>query len=477
MRRKPSAQFFQNLIEAKVNQSNLQNAICIAIDGNWGTGKSFFIENWAKDLAANNRCVVQFDAWKNDLSDDPLLGFISGITNSLRPWIARTEGEKAARKVAKRTKELMSNAAKAIVPLTVATTQQIAAKYVSTEMGNILRGITNNEGETKRPSQDYNISEKEIEKYFEATLANQKKQQESVSSLINNLEKLATELSEKGIPNPIYIFIDELDRCRPTYAIRLLEGIKHLLNAKGICFIVATNLGQLSHSVKSVYGADFDGSGYLKRFFDYEYKLPPPDRYNFCKHELSQSIIANDDRLFTGLEKNVTSLQTSPSDILAQIAITFEIDLRSIKQIIGHIEAAILCIPRGHKIHCIYLFSLAAIAHKSPKTIDLLCSGPYDRIPEIDKISTSHDIKYTEKVAFGSSSMTGREHTLLGLIARYQNAAHKNPIEYSRISDSRNSIVLNNIDDAISEDIINNNRHAISMYPSYVRMANSVSSN
>jgi predicted KAP-like P-loop ATPase len=72
----------------------------------------------------------------------------------------------------------------------------------------------------------------------------------------------------------LYVFIDELDRCRPNYAIELLERLKHLLDINGLVFILAMDKTQLGHSVRAIYGQDFESVGYLRRFIDLEYNIP-----------------------------------------------------------------------------------------------------------------------------------------------------------------------------------------------------------
>ena len=67
---------------------------------------------------------------------------------------------------------------------------------------------------------------------------------------------------------PLVLFIDELDRCRPTYAIEVLERIKHLFEVYGLKIVIACDIVQLSESVKSIYGSNFNALGYLQRFFD-----------------------------------------------------------------------------------------------------------------------------------------------------------------------------------------------------------------
>jgi hypothetical protein len=71
----------------------------------------------------------------------------------------------------------------------------------------------------------------------------------------------------------IIVIIDELDRCRPNYAIRMLEEIKHFFEVPGVVFILGLHGGQLSKSVSAVYGAEFDSEDYLRRFFTRRYEL------------------------------------------------------------------------------------------------------------------------------------------------------------------------------------------------------------
>ena len=82
---------------------------------------------------------------------------------------------------------------------------------------------------------------------------------------------------EREFANPIFILIDELDRCRPDYAISLLEIVKHIFDIKNFVFIIATDTDQLQHSIKNVYGNDFSANDYLGRFFHRRFTLKSPE--------------------------------------------------------------------------------------------------------------------------------------------------------------------------------------------------------
>ncbi|TGS16814.1 hypothetical protein EN852_006245 [Mesorhizobium sp. M2E.F.Ca.ET.209.01.1.1] len=89
-------------------------------------------------------------------------------------------------------------------------------------------------------------------------------------------------------PLPFYVIVDELDRCRPSYAVALLERVKHLFGAPNIAFVFATNSDQLRHGIAGLYGPAFDGFKYLKRFFETTYQLSTPDISRFVSANARQ---------------------------------------------------------------------------------------------------------------------------------------------------------------------------------------------
>ena len=88
-------------------------------------------------------------------------------------------------------------------------------------------------------------------------------------------------LVERG--NRLVVFIDELDRCKPSYAVQLLERIKHYLYDDRITFVFSVNLGELQHTIKHYYGNTFDACRYLDRFFDLKIDLKLIDINKFIE--------------------------------------------------------------------------------------------------------------------------------------------------------------------------------------------------
>ena len=97
-----------------------------------------------------------------------------------------------------------------------------------------------------------------------------KEKLEDLARALNN----RTAQADNGNHKPLVVMIDELDRCRPSYAVELLETAKHLFDVDRIVFVLAVNREQLAHAVCALYGADFNAEGYLRRFFDEDFRLP-----------------------------------------------------------------------------------------------------------------------------------------------------------------------------------------------------------
>lgn len=122
---------------------------------------------------------------------------------------------------------------------------------------------------------------------------------------------------------PLYVLVDELDRCRPPFAVAMLERVKHLFEADNVVFIVATNTEQLQHSVSAIYGASFNSKGYLNRFFDRTYRFAQPATSAFVASLVAQSPIDLSKVFIEG---------TDFSTFLADSFDQFAIGLRDIEQ-------------------------------------------------------------------------------------------------------------------------------------------------
>jgi len=101
-----------------------------------------------------------------------------------------------------------------------------------------------------------------------------KQEKASLERFREALEKAIQAIQSEESPKPLVLFIDELDRCRPTFAIELLERIKHLFDVKNMVFVLSIDKAQLEAITAAVYGERIDAPEYLRRFIDLEYTLP-----------------------------------------------------------------------------------------------------------------------------------------------------------------------------------------------------------
>lgn len=213
----------------------------ISITGSWGSGKTFFLKRWQKDLENNNACVVYFNAWEDDCYDDPLVVILEQLIN-----IAE---ENKLLGIAKDVWEYVN----------------ILVRKNIDSVAYELTGI-----HTPAPEDRQNINYKE-----------RKKSRIQVKELLAKLSKKVREKENRKYP--LVFIIDELDRCRPLFAIELLERVKHIFDVRGIVFVFGINRSELAKSIQSIYG-NIDSGTYLMRFFDMDFALPFPNMDAFCKN-------------------------------------------------------------------------------------------------------------------------------------------------------------------------------------------------
>ena len=233
------AEIAQKLTTLIRNQSD---PFVISIDGQWGTGKTFLLKRWQKDLEAEGFKAIYFNAWEDDFCDDPLLSIIGQLSEQFK------EGK---------FKELAKQVGQIAVQLIKHNLIAVPSK---------LTGLDLRVDSSKLDGRDL------LQEY-----SNQRKTKDSLKNKLTQLSAAVAE--ETG--RPLVFIIDELDRCRPTFAIELLERVKHILDVPNIVFVFGVNRDELCRSLQSVYG-DIDADVYLRRFFDMEFMLPEADSEKFC---------------------------------------------------------------------------------------------------------------------------------------------------------------------------------------------------
>jgi len=322
LNRKGYADFLYKIIESAQTSEEEDKALIFAIDGEWGTGKSFFIDLWIKDLKAKGHLVSRFDAWKNDIVDEPLVGFLSHIYADLGEWDSRRVVEVVDEKI-KQSQKLLLPLAKellkgaAIKGLGALVTDSIAEKAFDAIPESCDKIVD------EELKDEQSMSSMLIHRQLQAHNKNVK----LIEDFKNKLSDIAdTVIVEDEKISPVFIFIDELDRCRPDYAVRLLEVVKHIFNSKGICFLSSVNINQLQESIKTIYGLNFESDKYLDRFFSHRLKLPTPSVRDYIE-SLPLYLKIRDSK--TRFAKNLAESDEKILIFYARVCHTHQFDLRT----------------------------------------------------------------------------------------------------------------------------------------------------
>ena len=250
---------FANIVEA------LDSATVIVLDGPWGSGKTTFTQQWAGLLRHRGHAVVQFDAFANDYQDDAfiaLAGAIHACSGNEEPEGIEKLKASFLKSAAGVTKALPSLATRVVVNLV--TQGALSAAAVSKLVESI---------ESAKASQ----LQKRIAKAHENTQA-VNEFRERLSELARQLAQGTTAATEESKPadkatRKFVFIIDELDRCKPTFALNLLERIKHLFSVDDIVFVLVAHLPQLARMVEKEYGVT-SGIQYLEKFHHWRVSLP-----------------------------------------------------------------------------------------------------------------------------------------------------------------------------------------------------------
>ena len=205
-----------------------QGSAVFAIDGRWGSGKTIFAQMLSCVLKRQKFRVVSINAWDTDYTDDPL----GALTHALHDAMGS----------ASRRRKQLKEAVAALMREVVVGTVRLAS-------GGLVSGDELTE-----------LAKKRFDAFQERTKA------------MHYFQELLRDIAADG-DRPLVVIVDELDRCRPTYAVEMLETIKHVFHIERILFVLTVNRVQLDRSAGVLYGSSSDPESYFSRF-DVEVSLP-----------------------------------------------------------------------------------------------------------------------------------------------------------------------------------------------------------
>ena len=289
------SEFVERLIDIIKTVSYKKESVIFAVDGNWGVGKTFVIDAliseidsmYTEDSGDKSFWVFKYNAWDNDYYEEPLIGIVSSMIENLSTLLDEV-GEKSY--------EVFKKA------LT-----DIAGQILENKIGINLIDSFEKGASTKN----------DIERF------------DSLYCFNKAMKELRRKIEEISKEKAIVFVVDEIDRCSPEYAIKVLERLHHLFkDISSTNIIIAVDTEQLEHSVKQIYGNAVDANRFLKKMIDFKVSLGTGqitsefvDKYNdyFSQFELG------DDR-------------DDVIDIVKNLYDKAGIDIRNQEKIIGKAE-------------------------------------------------------------------------------------------------------------------------------------------
>ncbi|MEI8642757.1 P-loop NTPase fold protein [Pseudoalteromonas sp. Hal040] len=361
------ATYLTSLIKAKggTNKEHLSNYV-LNLDAEWGAGKTYFLKRWSNDLKGNHP-VVYIDAWSIDYLDSPLMTVLSEIIEQLKKQTDKIDSAETAIKL----KEVIK-----------AASPRIGSALMKRYLGFDLNIFDSSESDgviTPATVRDIDFS-RAGEKVFEVFCKEVIDSKRSVKTLKSAIQSWVEYVVEHPVKNmnsitksfPAVIFIDELDRCKPTYAVEMLEAIKHVFDIPGLTFVVATNTSQLAHTVRAVYGFEFNAEEYLSRFFNNRYYL---------RTQLSRELIENHCNTKLINDEWLKSRQvilfpffifegTDFLDFTVEIFEAVQLTPRQAIKVFERIQSAFLNLDKNSCINAAVMILLFALQEKSLKLFE-----------------------------------------------------------------------------------------------------------
>lgn len=242
----------------------LDSGAIISLDGKWGSGKTVFLKeleylvnnendseykNIEKSVINQLRAeymVFYFNSWENDSSDNAMLSLIYSLVKGTNLEEEKDKYGATVRLV------------------------NIVLKYLSSGFVDFKNDVFGPQWEKRTVIEPVKALEEINDKFKE----------------------FITELLVEN-KNKILIIIDEIDRCKPIFAVDLLENIKHFYDDDRIVFIVGTNNRALSACISKVYGENYDSDLYLDKFFDYNLELPDNYTHSYLLATLEGKTISS----------------------------------------------------------------------------------------------------------------------------------------------------------------------------------------
>lgn len=384
--RKADAELLTSFLVARSReraQVGVQEAYVLNLNAPWGLGKTFFLERLRAHLQAQGHITAYVNGWRDDAGGEPLVAVLAALDATLRPHL---DGRKLAGDIWKATKVAGGEALAAVGKGAV---KRVLRKVIGDGMEELIEIyesaplLAEKAPPTPQPeiakdersaasgvTDDFADAVAEIaDRYVQGRIAAHNARMKSIDTFKAQMARLLKQLDRRNsVQLPMFILVDELDRCRPTYAIEMLEQIKHLFDVPHVVFVIATDSGQLAHSVRAVYGEGFASERYLARFFHRHFTFEQPDYLPYARMLFAATPI--DTRTLS------TPFDYDPIDFFGGMSEYYQLSLRDAGQCFDVLKSIASVWTHPVPIELAYLLPLICSHHLGDEeTFEALSKG------------------------------------------------------------------------------------------------------
>lgn len=348
--------------------ANSTTPYTLAIDARWGDGKTTMLNMLKAHLEKSGFICVSYDAWQCDFYGDALPTLVGELQN--------------------KTKEIKGGIDPCLIEKFKNKAQKLGRAIISHEMVRALPNLMAMTIGAPAVGAISDVVDKVIDKYD--MVKQYLDYKDAVRDFKSELAKLALKIDQKT-GNPLVIFVDEIDRCRPNFAIEVLEKVKHFFDVESIIFVFAVNKDELIKTIRTVYG-DIDGDAYLRKFFDRI--VPLLNTRNLIESSDESDAISKVHVMRHAVGSGSSRNIPPPGGFISMFASDYGVSLRDQEQILAVAKNALYTTEVGRYISPVLLAYFSTLKFACPelylKSKEAMMTRDISRLP-FDEYDAFHE--------------------------------------------------------------------------------------
>jgi hypothetical protein len=340
-------------------------SMVLSLDAPWGEGKTTFLKMWQQMLTENGIRSVYLDAFQHGQAEDPFVPLVASIIDAVE---AGSDAEQL---------EVVRTKAGAVGAHLFSWGAKFAARSATLGLFGSRTLEATHENDT--PEQSSRAIAKMVADRI-STYSQEVREADAFSDQLNALIGHKAGVAGK----PLVVIVDELDRCSPTFAVQLLERIKHVLCVPSITYVLAYHQDQMQEAVRGVYGRGIDARAFLTKFVHIRCDLPKrtsaslseDDYFKYCEAQLNLRELDLPRETRDGI-----------LEVLPSLARAFGLSLRTMERVFTQLTIFYTAIGEARFGSPGIVGPLAVLRVKQPDVYRSLRNGRLDYAGLVEKVS------------------------------------------------------------------------------------------